>query len=233
MIIPAKNEAGNISRVVDGVRTHLPEADIIVVDDNSDDDTGREALAFPGVTVLRSPVSVGIGGGVQLGIRYALETGHDVFVRMDGDGQHPPQSIPELLRRYVPGSLVQGSRDTRAFSASSNSARRAGSLYFRSLFRVFTGRSVPDPTSGFMCFGRDLAEMFARFYPLDYPEIESLVLLARSGHGIVPVTVAMSPRASGESSIGWFRAGLYMLTVSLAFFSSFIRKNPYVAAHAR
>lgn len=232
VIIPAKNEAGNISRVVAGVREHLPEADIIVVDDNSEDATGKEAMAFPGVIVLRSPVSVGIGGGVQLGIRYALETGHDVFVRMDGDGQHPAGSIRELVRRYAPGTLVQGSRDTRAFAATSNSARRAGSLYFRSLFRLFTGKSVPDPTSGFMVFGRDLAEMFARFYPMDYPEIESLVLLARSGHGIVPVTVEMAPRAAGESSIGWFRAGLYMLTVSLAFFSSFMRKNPYVAAHA-
>ncbi|MDB5049485.1 MAG: glycosyl transferase family 2 [Fibrobacteres bacterium] len=232
VIIPAKNEAENISGVLSGIRAHLPEADIIVVDDNSDDATAETVLLCESATLLHCPVSVGIGGAVQLGVRYALERGYPLFIRMDGDGQHPPQAARELVRNHLPGLLVQGSRDPHQFSTTSNSARKIGSLYFRSLFRLFTGSQVTDPTSGFMCFDREMAEMFARFYPMDFPEIESLVLLARSGHKIVPVTVSMTPRISGVSSIGWFRAGVYMFSVSIAFFSSFVRKNPYGAAHA-
>ena len=232
VIIPAKNEAGNIGPVLSGVRAHLPGAEIIVVDDNSDDDTAERVLLRDGVHLLHSPVSVGIGGAVQLGIRYALDLGCDLFVRMDGDGQHPPQALPELLRRHAPGTLVQGSRDPRAFAESSNAVRRAGSAYFRSLFRLFTGAPVQDPTSGFMCFDRELAAMFARFYPMDFPEIESLVLLARSGRAIVPVRVEMRSRGAGESSIGALKAGVYMFSVTIAFFSSFLRKNPYGTAHA-
>jgi glycosyltransferase involved in cell wall biosynthesis len=232
VIIPAKNEAGNITGVISGIRAHLPEAEVIVVDDNSDDATVETVLLGEHATLLHCPVSVGIGGAVQLGIRYALEQGHTLFLRMDGDGQHPPQAARELVRSHSPGLLVQGSRDPEQFAATSNSVRKLGSLYFRSLFRVFTGRLIPDPTSGFMCFGRDVAELFARFYPSDFPEIESLVLLARSGRRIIPVTVSMTPRASGASSIDAFRAVIYMFSVSVAFFSSFIRRNPYGAAHA-
>lgn len=232
VIIPAKNEAGNISRVIKGVRSHLPEADVIVVDDNSDDATAEEILLCDGTTLLHSPVTVGIGGAVQLGVRYALEAGYSLFVRMDGDGQHPPQSLGELIRHHAPGCLVQGSRNSIQFAESSNAVRKLGSFYFRSLFKVFTGRDVPDPTSGFMCFDREMAAKFARFYPMDFPEIESLVLLARSGHGIVPVHVSMRARTVGESSIGSLRGGIYMLSVTIAFFSSFLRKNPYAAAHA-
>lgn len=227
VIIPAKNEAGNIRRVVSGVRTHLPEADIIVVDDNSDDHTAEVVLLCDGVLLLHSPVSVGIGGAVQLGIRFALERGYSLFVRMDGDGQHPAKSLRELVRHHAPGCLVQGSRNPGEFSASSTSIRKFGSFYFRSLFRIFTGRDIPDPTSGFMCFEREVAEKFARFYPMDFPEIESLVLLARSGHRIVPVQVSMLARTAGASSIDALRAVIYMSSVSMAFFSSFLRKNPY------
>lgn len=232
VIIPAKNEAACIVPVIEGIRAQLPDCLIVIVDDHSDDGTGDLAWSCPGTAVLRSPVSIGIGGAVQLGIRFALSRGCDTFFRMDADGQHPPEHLPALLARLIPGALVQGSRDPIRFTASSNLIRACGSAWFRSLFKLFTGRPVDDPTSGYMCFGRDLAEKFSRFYPMDFPEIESLVLLARAGHGIVPVTVTMKPRAAGESSIGLLRGAVYMFSVSLAFFASFIRHNPYEAAHA-
>ncbi|HKP98389.1 MAG TPA: glycosyltransferase, partial [Fibrobacteria bacterium] len=106
VIIPAKNEAGNISGVLSGIRAHLPEADAIVVDDNSDDATAEAVLLCEGAILLHCPVSVGIGGAVQLGVRYALEQGYSLFVRMDGDGQHPPEAARELVRNHSAGLLV-------------------------------------------------------------------------------------------------------------------------------
>lgn len=232
VIIPARNEAGNIARVIGSIREALPDADVIVVDDHSEDATSREASRCDRTAVLRSPVALGVGGAVQLGIRYGLSRGYSLFVRMDGDGQHPAASLPELLRHAAPGSLVQGSREPARFRASSTGLRKLGSRYFRLLFRWFAGSRVLDPTSGFMCFGRDLAEKFAAFYPLDYPEIESLALLARSGYRIIPVTVEMRSRSAGESSLGPVRGAVFMAAMTLAFFAAFIRRNPYGAAHA-
>jgi glycosyltransferase involved in cell wall biosynthesis len=233
VIIPARNEAGTIARVIGSIREELPDADVIVVDDHSEDATAREASRCERVTVLRSPISLGVGGAVQLGIRYGLSRGYGVFVRMDGDGQHPAAFLREMLRHAGPGCLVQGSREPARFAASSSFLRRLGSRYFRFLFRCFAGSRVTDPTSGFMCFGRDLAEKFAEFYPLDYPEIETLALLARSGYRIIPVTVEMHSRSAGESSLGPARGAVFMAAMTLAFFAAFIRRNPYGAAHAR
>jgi glycosyltransferase involved in cell wall biosynthesis len=232
VIIPAKNEAANLPGVIDDVARHLPEADIIVVDDHSDDGTAEAVSPLSRVTVLTSPISLGIGGAVQLGLRYAFSKGYDVFIRMDGDGQHRAESAKELLRVRAPLTLVQGSRPQADFTASSNRIRKFGSSYFQFLFRACTACRISDPTSGLMCFGRDIAEKFSRFYPSDFPEIESLVLLIRSGHRIVSAPVAMQPRKSGESSINPVYASVYMLSVTIAFFSSFVRKNPYGAAHA-
>ena len=132
-----------------------------------------------------------------------------------------------------PHTLVQGSRPKAHFSSSSNGIRHLGSRYFQMLFRVLVGKAVTDPTSGLMCFGRDIAEKFSRSYPTDYPEIESLVLLLRAGHKVVSSEVPMDPRHAGESSIGPVKSLIYMFTVSVAFLASFIRKNPYEAAHVR
>jgi glycosyltransferase involved in cell wall biosynthesis len=234
VIIPARNEAGSIAGVIRDVRVHLPSAGIIVVDDHSDDGTGDIAEAFPGVTVLRPPISLGIGGAVQLGLRHALAQSHgfDLFVRMDGDGQHRAESIADLVRCCAPGTLVQGARTAEGFLATSNRMRRLGSLYFRALFRLFARRPVPDPTSGLMCFDGTIAAKFASFYPTDFPEIESLVLLLRSGHRVLSAPVSMAPREHGASSIDALHALVYMFSVTLAFFSTWLRANPYQAAHA-
>lgn len=232
MIIPAHNEAENIPSVIRDVRTHLPTADIVVVDDASDDATADIAGTFTGVTVLRSPISLGIGGAVQLGIRYSLARGATLFVRMDGDGQHRARNAAAMLVALGPRTLVQGSRSREQFAETSNWVRKLGSLYFQFMFRAWTARAMPDPTSGFMCFGREIAAKFAGFYPTDFPEIESLVLLLRSGHTVVPVTVPMEARLAGESSIGPVHGLVYMLSVTLAFFGCFLRKNPYGVAHA-
>ncbi len=230
IIIPARNEVENIGGVVAGIRKCLPLADIVVVDDNSDDGTADVARVFPRTVVLQSPICLGIGGAVQLGIRYCLKEDYGLFLRIDGDGQHPIEYLPDMLRNWRLGALVQGSRSHGNFADSSNGFRKMGSLYFRLLFRVFTGRHVPDPTSGLVCFGRDIAEKFDRFFPSDFPEIETEVLLIRAGYEIIPLRVTMLARQGGNSSIDFPHAVIYMFSVTLAFFISFLRKNPYAVS---
>jgi hypothetical protein len=148
---------------------------------------------------------------------------------MDGDGQHNACYIKNLLSKVNDSVLVVGTRSTADFKASSNFARKSGSWYFKLLFRIFARRTIDDPTSGFICFPREIAENFARYYPLDYPEIESTVLLLRAGYNVVCEEVRMNPRKQGNSSIGLVYSFIYMVAVSFAFFISFFKKNPYEA----
>ncbi len=84
-----------------------------------------------------------------------------------------------------------------------------------------------DPTSGFVCFGRDIARHFTHFFPQDFPEIETEILLIRAGYQITTVPVEMKARQRGISSINFVHSIVYVLAVSIAFFISFIRENPY------
>jgi glycosyltransferase involved in cell wall biosynthesis len=229
VIIPAKNEADNIGRVIEDVLRNAPPCQIIVVDDHSTDGTGQKARQHANVTVLSASISLGIGGAVQLGVLYGLEKGFDTFVRMDGDGQHNALYIKNLLSKTNDSTLVVGTRSPADFKASSSLVRKFGSWYFKLLFRVFARRTIDDPTSGFICFPREIAENFARYYPLDYPEIESTVLLLRAGYNVVCEEVRMNPRKQGNSSIGMVYSFIYMVAVSFAFFISFFKKNPYEA----
>lgn len=231
VIIPVRNERESLPDVLRDLLSVLPGCDIIVVDDFSGDGTGAAAAAFPGVSVLRAPIPLGVGGAVQLGVRYGLARGAERFVRMDGDGQHRAGCVSELLGCLSPGALVQGSRARADFAASSNRLRHLGSRYFQALFRLFTGRIVSDPTSGLMCFGSDIARKIGRSYPSDYPEVESLALLLRAGHPVISREVPMASRRAGESSIGAVRALVYMFSVSVAFLASFLRRNPYGETH--
>jgi len=227
VIIPAKNEAATIRAVAASVAAYAPEATVIIVDDNSTDETMSEAKKAKGVIIVHSAVTLGIGGAVQLGIKSAMRLGIDVCVRMDGDGQHDARFIGQLVSKVSPGSIVVGSRTRTWFFRCSDPVRFVGSVFFRILFRLFTGARVKDPTSGFVCFGKDVSRQFCKYFPTEYPEIESSVLLLRAGYSIVTVPVEMMPRCGGHSSITVFRSMVYMVSVTIAFFVSFFRKNPY------
>ena len=227
VILPAHNEAANIAGVLREVRKTLPRAMVVVVDDCSGDRTAKEVGRFPKVKLLRSPINLGIGGAVQLGVQYALKQGCDLFVRMDADGQHDPSYLTQLIQRATPGKLIVGTRSPQNFADSSNTIRRLGSRYFSGLFQLFLQKSLPDPTSGYMCFGREIARHLAAFLPEDFPEIEMEVLLLRAGFQVEPVEVSMRSRQGGASSIDWLHSLVYVFSVTLAFFVSFTRKNPY------
>jgi glycosyltransferase involved in cell wall biosynthesis len=227
IIIPARNEAHNIGAVLTDALHHAPDATVIVVDDHSSDSTLDEARKIAGVIIVHSGVSLGIGGAMQLGVKCALRRGCDVFVRMDGDGQHDARFIGQLVAQAAPKTLIIGSRTETSFVRSSDPVRYAGSVFFRMLFTLFTKDIISDPTSGFVCFGRDVALQFAGYLPAEYPEIESCVLLLRAGYTVKTVGVVMRSRVGGRSSITVFRSIVYMVSVTLAFAVSFFRENPY------
>ena len=87
-IVPAYNEENSITAVIDDIKSHLPEADIVVINDASTDGTASAVRSKNGVRLIDLPINLGIGGAVQTGFRYALNGGYDIAVQIDGDGQH-------------------------------------------------------------------------------------------------------------------------------------------------
>ncbi len=217
LIIPAYNEARNLPRLADALRAHAPECDVVVVDDGSADDTAHVASRL-GWSVLRLPMNLGIGGAVQAGYLWAWERGYDVAVQIDGDGQHDPAFLGALLAPIEAGTadVVIGSRFLSDGGFRSTAVRRAGISYLTWFLRLRCGARVTDPTSGFRAANRDATELFARYYPSDYPEPEAVALARRAGLRIVEVPVRMHERVHGRSSIDLWGTLYYLVKVSLA-----------------
>ena len=217
VVVPAFNEERSVARVVRGIRDALPSSRVVVVDDGSTDDTAAQATAA-GAAVVSLPVNVGIGGAVQAGYRYALRHGFDLSMQVDGDGQHDPAETFRLVDAVVSGGadLAYGSRWLGRGDYLAPTSRRIGMRLLAAMVRWRTGCVFTDTTSGFRALGPRALELFARTYPHDFPEVESLVLASRAGLRVEEVPVKMTERLHGRSSIAGLRSAYYMARVVLA-----------------
>lgn len=224
-IIPAYNEAGCIQKTVGDLQTHAPDYDYVIVDDCSTDDTLAICREM-GYRVISLPVNLGIGGGVQTGYLYALRNGYDLAVQFDGDGQHNASYLPLMEKKLVGEGLdmVIGSRYIEKEGFQSSGLRRVGIRYFTFFIRLLTGKRITDPTSGMRMVNRATLSLFAKDYPKDYPEPESVVTLLKRGMRVEEVPVRMNERVSGTSSINTWESIYYMVKVSLAICMAAIRK---------
>lgn len=212
VVIPALNEAANLGPVL--VRLHVVledlsregwKSEILLVDDGSSDRTAGIAMA-EGAKVLANPYPIGNGAAVKRGIRNARG---ECILLLDADGQHPPESIPQLLSHYGKYDLVVGARHGTGHGWH----RRLANKVFNTLASYVTSRKIEDLTSGFRC-GR--AEVFKRYCYLlpntfSYPTTSTLAFL-RGGYsvGYVPIQAA---KRKGKSKIKIARDGVRFLVI--------------------
>jgi len=224
ILIPAYNEEGAIGGVVNEVRAVMPGVPILVVDDCSTDATIHTARAA-GARVLPLPHHLGLGGAVQAGYRLAFELDFDYVIRVDGDGQHDPRDIPKMLETLEGEKceMVIGSRFVDGSGEHTGFVRAAAIVFFRAILRPILGRPVHDPTSGFVGVNRTALSLFSRSFPLEYPEIEALVVLQRKRFRFVEVPCRMRPRRTGRSTITPFRSLYYMVHVLLGVFVNVLK----------
>lgn len=227
VIVPAYNEAANIARVIADLRSLPLPLDILVVNDGSLDETARLARDTGQAMVVDLPKNLGIGGAVQTGFKFAARNGYRMAIQFDGDGQHLAEEIPKLLARLAAGgvNMVIGSRFMEKLDGyRSTCARRLGISVLAGVNSLLTGQRVTDSTSGFRVYDRRAIEFLARYYPVDYPEPETVVLLGRNGFAISEVQTRMAARRGGTSSIAGFKGGYYMVKVLLAILMTALRK---------
>jgi glycosyltransferase involved in cell wall biosynthesis len=236
-IVPALNEEEAIVTTIAAIRDWAPEFDVVVIDDGSTDATADRATDA-GATVVRMPFNLGIGGAMQAGYLFALQRGYRIAVQVDGDGQHDPRHIRDLLDRLQSDSelnMVTGSRflDPDGDGHRSSATRRVGIRLFSRVVSAITGQRVTDPTSGFRMTNRRGIELFARDYPHDYPEVEAILLMHAHRLRSCEIPVRMHPRVSGRSAISSTQSVYYMVKVLLAVFVGLFRRRPTIESGDR
>ena len=224
VIVPAFNEVGAIAGVVRSVHSTLPGVPVLVIDDCSQDDTIGAARAA-GAEVLPLPHHLGLGGCVQAGYKLAYSLGFQYVIRVDGDGQHDARDIPRILERLKTAGceMVIGSRFVEQNGSHTGAVRSLGIRFFRLLLRPILGKPVYDPTSGFVGVNRKALAVFSRSFPLEYPEIEALVVLQRRRFRFEEVPVKMLPRLTGRSTITARVSLYYMAHVLLGVFVNILK----------
>ena len=218
LIIPAYNEEKSIKKTVESILpTHY---DYIVIDDGSADNT-KHVLQQNHYNFISLSSNLGIGGAVQTGYKYALYNNYDIAIQFDADGQHNAEYIKDLIQPILDqeADLVIGS----CFISKDKSNRRASKIrqfgvYFLSgVIKLFSGKLVYDPTSGFRAANRKVIECFADSYPLEYPEpISNYELLKSHRYKIKEVPVRMNRRTAGHSSIHSWKSIYASISVLLS-----------------
>ena len=224
VIIPAYNEEENIVQTIEEIKKSTAGFDYVIINDCSTDSTGK-VCEERGYNIVNLPINLGIGGAVQTGYKYACDNGYDYAVQVDGDGQHNPSYLEEMLHAIVESQadMVIGSRFIKKEGFQSSGVRRIGIKYFTFLIRILTGKIVTDPTSGLRMVNRKVIEQFAKCYPKDYPEPESVVTLLKAGSKVCEIPVVMRERIGGVSSISPMKSIYYMIKVTIAILMEKIR----------
>jgi len=224
VLIPAFNEEKAVGGVVEEVRRSVPDVSVLVVDDCSKDATAAVALAA-GAEVLSLPHHLGLGGCVQAGYRLAHELGFAYVIRVDGDGQHDPKDVPAILDvlKRTGSEMVIGSRFLRNGARETSFVRMMGIRFFRLVLWPILGKRVSDPTSGFVGVNRVALAVFSRSFPLEYPEIEALVVLQRRRFRFEEVPCRFRPRAAGRSTITAVKSLYFIAHVLLGVFVNVLK----------
>lgn len=229
VIIPAYNEEKSIVRTVNSILS--TKYDYIIINDGSTDHTAK-LLKENHYNHINLPSNLGIGGAVQTGYKYAALHGYDIAIQFDADGQHNVEYINALIQpiKDHEANLVIGSSfiDKSMKNRRSSHIRRLGIKFLSGTIKLFSGKRIYDPTSGFRATDQSIIKLFATDYPQEYPEPISNYELIRSKHyKIKEVPVRMNKRAAGRSSIHSWKSAYAAINVFLSILILTLGRSKY------
>ncbi|MBU3071023.1 glycosyltransferase family 2 protein [Aestuariicella sp. G3-2] len=207
IVIPAKNEADGLSKLLPSLVVMFPDAQIVVVNDGSTDNTEKVALSHK-VEVVNSPYSMGNGAAIKRGARAARGS---TIVFMDGDGQHDPEDIPKLLNELKKGfDMVVGARQA---GSQASFGRGVANGFYNKLASLMAGHRIDDLTSGFRAVRTDKFREFLYLLPngFSYPTTSTMAFF-RAGYGVSYVPIHAAERI-GKSHIKPLKDGVRFLMI--------------------
>ena len=224
-IIPCYNEEGSLKNTVENFRAKNPDIDFVVVNDGSNDNTYKLCIEnkYP---VIDIPFNLGLSNAIQTGMCYAYNNEYEMALQFDGDGQHNPDYISEMIKKMQDTSadIVIGSRYLHKGSLS---LRGFGKRIIRVAIKITTKKNITDPTSGMRLFNREMIKKFA--LNINHgPEPDTLAYLINQGMIVVEIPVVMWERKAGKSYLSALTSMLYMLRmiVSIIFIQWFrVKEN--------
>ncbi|BBO73272.1 glycosyl transferase [Desulfosarcina widdelii] len=207
IVIPAYNESNNIGNVISEIKKLHLDAEIIVVDDGSTDDTAKVAQNA-GAIVYSHPYNIGNGAAVKTGIRMAKG---EILVFMDGDGQHRPEDIRRMLELFPEYDMVVGAR---TMEGQASFGRAIGNQVYNWMASYVTKFPVKDLTSGFRAIKASIAKSYIYLLPNTYSYPTTITLgVLRDGQSVKYLPIEASKRKSGKSSIRIFNDGVRFLMI--------------------
>ncbi|HIG64834.1 MAG TPA: glycosyltransferase family 2 protein [Methyloprofundus sp.] len=215
IVLPAKNEAKNITAVLQSIQALELNAEVLVINDGSTDNTA-ELAELAGAKVISHPYSQGNGAAIKTGARIASG---DITVFMDGDGQHNPADIPMFLQKMEEGyDMVVGARNVKS---QASLLRRIGNAFYNRFATIMTGHKIEDLTSGFRAVRTDKFRKFLYLLPngFSYPTTSTMAFF-RSGFPVAYVHIHAGQR-KGKSHIRLFRDGARFFIIILRIGSLF------------
>jgi dolichol-phosphate mannosyltransferase len=209
VVIPTYNEADNVVRLVPEVLEHLPDGEVLIVDDDSPDGTADLVAAMgardPRVRLLRHGPKIGIGPAYKAGFVEALRRRPDYVIQMDADFSHPPGMLPEFVRLAADHDLVLGSRYVNGITVVNWPIERLLLSYFGNVYvRRILSLPVRDATGGFKCWRRDALERVGvdRVRSNGYAfQIETTYRAWKRGCSIHEVPILFLDRTTGDSKM--------------------------------
>lgn len=227
IVIPAYNEEENIQTVINEVFETNDMVDVVVINDGSKDETLEKAKKTK-AKVIDLPNNLGIGGAVQTGMLYAKKNQYDIAVQLDGDGQHDPKYISQMVQKVEEGyDMVIGSRFVQKTGYQQTFFRMLGINITSLLIKQITGVKIHDTTSGFRAVNKEIIEEFARQYPYDYPEPETNMKMILRKKKILEMPVEMRKRMAGKSFITPVKSVKYMVKVTLSLMMAKLKLKEY------
>ena len=235
VIVPAYNEEMNITNVINELREDIKEADILVINDCSTDNTPK-ILEEMKVNYIKTTFNLRYAGGVQTGFKYALAKGYKYVAQFDGDGQHVASELNKMFQKMKEDDvdIMIGSRFKEQTEYKHPFFRRVGTALFQKIIKIACSKEITDPTSGLQILSKRVYTRYAKInnYP-EYPDANLIIEMLMQGYKIEEVPVKMKERIYGESMhSGIWSPISYMITMFYSIFLIIIkygiRKNKMV-----
>lgn len=200
-VIPAFNESKHIKKVIKDIKTNMPNADIVVTNDYSTDNT-EEIVESLDVTCLNVPFNMGYAMAVQTGIKYAYEHNYDFVIQFDADGQHLASEAQKLIDKYKESdvNIIIGSRFLEKTDYNHPLFRKIGTKLFQIIIKWFCKENITDPTSGFQLLDKNVIKYYSRIgnYP-EFPDANLIIEMLLKNYKITEVAVKMKENDEGKS----------------------------------